>query len=328
MALEQPGQFQPSIDTAAPLGPRGIANAEARIYPLPSADASADSCFPLNGTFNHSFTAASHLATWSMGLKAPRNYETFQASRGLRIIDGYTSLTLLDISGDTVEAEDREYLLMDSGKDTEVRQLDAALSGVRLGRKAIKAVILTHAHADHTGGLHALGSGIPVFTSANEVPVIQGVKDSMGPLPGLADRSKKHRHAAVPGANIEVIKDEEPLIFGQLTVRALAMPGHTDGSLAFAIGYGSNRMKDLYIGDGGDFNWLGGIRHAARIFTANVEQSERSIVDVTRRLDRSSATIDVVIPTHSASGDFSAMQAYALKHGNNRRHHRMRRQAA
>jgi len=89
----------------------------------------------------------------------------------------------------------------------------AALVLEQIREKNLKYVLMTHNHKDHIGALPKLKSTlkIPVYGHANDA---SGYPVSLG---------KK-------------LTDTDIIAFGNLEVRVLYTPGHTEGSLCFLVG--------------------------------------------------------------------------------------------
>jgi glyoxylase-like metal-dependent hydrolase (beta-lactamase superfamily II)/Tfp pilus assembly protein PilF len=102
----------------------------------------------------------------------------------------------------------REAVLIDPGaEDPRIEEF------VRENGLAVKAVLNTHSHADHTGanGFYSKKFEAPVF----------------------APRDEARQYAAAPD---RLLKDGDDLEFGGLTLQVLQIPGHSEGSLCFLAG--------------------------------------------------------------------------------------------
>ncbi|HEY5762841.1 MAG TPA: hydroxyacylglutathione hydrolase [Rhodocyclaceae bacterium] len=124
-----------------------------------------------------------------------------------------------------------EVVVVDPGDDAPVRKF---LAGRRLA-----AILVTHHHADHVGGVAVLGGRNPVFGPGAES--ITGVSE---PLSG-------GEQITLPGVGVEL--------------RVLAVPGHTRGHIAY-YGEGALFCGDTLFGAG-----------CGRLFEGTPEQMHRSL---------------------------------------------------
>ena len=94
----------------------------------------------------------------------------------------------------------------------------------------IKAVILTHGHIDHVAGVNYARNafdGIKVYMNHNDIDLINNLKF----------QAKMFSLPAPPEVVVdEFIKDNETLNFGNLSIKCLYTPGHSDGSMSFVCG--------------------------------------------------------------------------------------------
>jgi metallo-beta-lactamase class B len=108
----------------------------------------------------------------------------------------------------------------------------------------VRILLSTHAHLDHAGGLAELKSktGARLYAGAADVALLaRGGRDDFA----FGDSSP------FPPVSADVaVKDGDEVTLGDVTVRALATPGHTRGctSWAFAIQHQGRPLRVLFVG--------------------------------------------------------------------------------
>lgn len=147
-------------------------------------------------------------------------------------------------------AEGDEVTVVDAGYPNDSRALLASIEAIGRRPEDVRAIVLTHAHLDHMGGIPALlkRTDAPVLTGAVEdAHARREHLEQISPLQMLAQaRSKSgaiwvaqtlravlpHITMKVPSAQA-VDFDTELDIPGRL--RAISTPGHTSGHTAFLM---------------------------------------------------------------------------------------------
>jgi glyoxylase-like metal-dependent hydrolase (beta-lactamase superfamily II) len=135
----------------------------------------------------------------------------------------------------------REAIVIDPGDEVE-RILDL------LGRYKlnVKAIVSTHAHIDHVGGLAKLHqyTGAPVMMHREDLQLYNGM-DVQAAFLGVKTPEL---------ANIDqLLKDGDALLWGDYQANVIHTPGHTPGSLCLYLPKESGKIKlsqpQLYAGD-------------------------------------------------------------------------------
>ncbi|TZF90604.1 subclass B3 metallo-beta-lactamase [Cognatilysobacter lacus] len=121
------------------------------------------------------------------------------------------------------------HVLLDAGTGEAATQVEASIRALGFRVEDIRAIVNSHAHLDHAGGLARLqrDSGAPVYARAAAVSVLST---------GVADRSDPQQlslesFAAV--AHVQAIADDGHVRVGAIDLAAHATPGHTAGSTSW-----------------------------------------------------------------------------------------------
>ena len=94
----------------------------------------------------------------------------------------------------------------------------------------VKTILVGHGHADHFGGSAYFQQkfGSKVYVSSTDWTLMETPPRGRGPGPGAPP-------PAAPPKRDGELRDGESVTLGNVSVRALAVPGHTPGSMGFII---------------------------------------------------------------------------------------------
>ncbi|MGD0126168.1 MAG: MBL fold metallo-hydrolase [Terriglobia bacterium] len=175
-----------------------------------------------------------------------------------------------------VPLDDHAVALVDAGNDTEAKALLAELSRRGLDPEDVKVILLTHGHSDHTGGIARFPKA-QVMALAEEVDVLEGHYRGGGLIARLSPQKPTGIRLS------RTLHDGEVAPLGPLQVRVIALPGHTPGSAAYAIG------ANLFLGDSANQGKRGRLKSAPWVFSENVPQNQASLLELARRLSGDTA---------------------------------------
>ncbi len=118
---------------------------------------------------------------------------------------------------------------------TKTESADEVIAFIKENRLQLEWILETHAHADHLTAApyiqEKLGGKIAI---GDHITTVQGVFKGVFNLDDIA----------LDGSQFDVlIKEGEPIAFGNLSFKALYVPGHTPACMAYEIGDG------IFVGD-------------------------------------------------------------------------------
>ena len=120
-----------------------------------------------------------------------------------------------------IDEESKEAALVDCSAYDENILIELKKQGVKL-----KYILLTHGHFDHIGGLNDLAKDIEVLMHSGDKEWVEQVNDYL-PMIGMPSME-------VPKID-RYIEDNEIIKVGNLEIKVIHTPGHTQGGVCFYI---------------------------------------------------------------------------------------------
>ena len=136
-------------------------------------------------------------------------------------------------------------VLVDSGLRADAGLVKSQLASLGLDWTRVRAVLLTHAHGDHSGGAEYLRSvlGAKVHAGQGDAAVLR----AGGPREAFFSTYFMPNDVPHPTTVDVELKGGESLVFGDVRMRILATPGHTSGSTCYLMERAS--VRALFAGD-------------------------------------------------------------------------------
>ena len=189
--------------------------------------------------------------------------------------DGMRFLQNGIVSFAVVPVGPNEVVLVDGGTDTSGEPVLADLSRRNLTPDAVKAILVTHGHGDHTGAAVAFPRA-DVMALAAEADSIEA--GNRGP------------------AGIRVarrLQDGETVTIGDTQIRVFAIPGHSPGHAAYVV------KGVLFLGDAAIAGRDGELQNAHWFFSEDTDRNRASLNTLYERLVQEKIDIKAIACAHS-----------------------------
>jgi len=125
----------------------------------------------------------------------------------------------------------REAIVVDPGDEVE-----RILEILRANRLKVRAIVSTHTHIDHVGGLTLLhrATGAPVLIHEADLPMYQNLEAQAQFLGTRTPESMKIQ---------DFVKEGDALRWGDYSARVMHTPGHSPGSISLFVEKGPSGAK-------------------------------------------------------------------------------------
>ena len=143
-----------------------------------------------------------------------------------------------------------ELALIDAGVGLDEAEILANVRSLGFQTEAIRHILLTHAHADHSGGAAALAQMLDacVYLSEIESPALEaGDEDALGLTIARRNGFYPENYRLRPCTVQEQVHAGQQIRCGDLEVSVLATPGHSAGSVCYLVE--TDHGRALFTGD-------------------------------------------------------------------------------
>ena len=133
---------------------------------------------------------------------------------------GISSILIVGSAGD---------VLIDSGPEQAAELVAANIRKLGFNPEDVRILLNSHEHYDHVGGMAELEhlTGAQLYASANAAEVLKSGR------PEASDPQTSTLQPFPPARVDRVLRDGEEVRLGNLMLKAIATPGHTDGALTW-----------------------------------------------------------------------------------------------
>lgn len=180
--------------------------------------------------------------------------------------------------------------LFDSGYEKNAGLLEADLRALGIDPATLKAVVVSHAHADHAGGARFFHThfGVPVVLGAgDEAMFAAGENEPLCPqglIANLRRRGDQAGHYTGSTADVVVSGTLDLKELTGIDAKAVLVPGHTKGSVVVVVG-DVVLVGDLLRGS------LVGSGAATHFFMCDLEDNRRNVARVMNELAPGAAQV-------------------------------------
>lgn len=187
-------------------------------------------------------------------------------------------------------------LLIDLGWWGHERALQRALAALNATPADVAFVFLTHAHRDHVSAWPIVRQA-QFVVAASEQQRLTGQSRARGWIPRWADRLKPSRLPRPGAIDVRPFTADTMFVLGADTLRAYAVPGHTDGSAAYLF------RGVLFVGDAVTYTRAGGFAPARRGYSDDVRAAAASLAALWPRLP--TGEVQYVCTAHARCSGFT-----------------------
>lgn len=194
-----------------------------------------------------------------------------------------------------VARTDSGVIAIDLGWTGATDAMTRALRKIGATPNDVRWVFLTHAHRDHIGAWAAVRTATFAI-GRDELPYFTGTARYRGFVPRIGDKMFSYRRPKEGELHIVPITGDTVFAFGKDTIRAFAVPGHTEGSTAYLF------RETLFAGDAANWRAIRGFRGARSEFSDDVGRSRMSMARLEHRLDAAGLPWRVLCTAHAKCG--------------------------
>ena len=166
--------------------------------------------------------------------------------RVIQIIPGVHLLGSLDPAAAYAVETSEGLVLIDTGIQSGAGSVLEQLVYQNLDWKKLHAILLTHVHADHSGGAQFLrqATGAKVYVGRADAAILRAGEPREAMVGNFALTPKSSLHKTIVDKELD---GGETITIGEARFQVFATPGHTPGSVCYLME--RNGYKVLFSGD-------------------------------------------------------------------------------